>query len=181
MNGESDQKSARNKSDVKFNFLSGVCSQILCIFNHYRFISIPKKSTKNSKKLKISKTVNFTKKVHRTKKMQNLISHQTCSIKFPVSSIIFLILQQIRFLGGHLGLGHTATRGQVHLCEASFGKPHTNTYHHANCQKLFMLCRIVMSFLVFAPSYGGMGAWHCASPTYYGIDIDTGFFFVEHV
>ena len=39
VNGESDKKNVTNKKDAKFNFLSGVCYQIECIFNHYSFIT----------------------------------------------------------------------------------------------------------------------------------------------
>ena len=45
LNGESDQKCARNKRDVEFHFLYGMCHQIECIYNHYHFIPIPKKDT----------------------------------------------------------------------------------------------------------------------------------------
>ena len=50
-NGKSNQKSVTNKKDGQFNLLSGVCHQILCIFNHYGFITISKKY---NKKLDIS-------------------------------------------------------------------------------------------------------------------------------
>ena len=69
VNGVSDQKSARNKRDVEFNFLYfvktrfNVSSTIIVLFQ------FPQKSTKHKKKVKISKTANLTKKVHRTKKM----------------------------------------------------------------------------------------------------------------
>ena len=68
VNGVSDQKSARNKRDVEFNFLHfvknrfSVSSTILVLFQ------FQKNNTKNSKKFKILKTVHFTKKVPRTKK-----------------------------------------------------------------------------------------------------------------
>ena len=48
INGESNKKSVKNKSDGKFNFLYGMCCQIWCIYNQYRFIAIPLKNVKNS-------------------------------------------------------------------------------------------------------------------------------------
>ena len=50
VNGESDQKSVTNKRDAKFNFLTGTCYQIQCIFNHYRVITIPKIKLRKLKK-----------------------------------------------------------------------------------------------------------------------------------
>ena len=52
-NGESYQKSATNKRDRKFNILSEICHQIECIFNHYSYITIPKKQTQKLKNLNI--------------------------------------------------------------------------------------------------------------------------------
>ena len=105
------------------------------------YFNSKKKSTKNSKKLKISKTVNFTKKVHGTKKMQNLISHQTCSIKFSVSSTILLILQKIRFLGGHLVNSNMAATGICANANIDFLSPQTipfpKIYSFANLQIFF--------------------------------------------
>ena len=43
VNGESYEKSARNKREVKFNFLTEIFHQIYCISNHYSSIAIPKK------------------------------------------------------------------------------------------------------------------------------------------
>ena len=94
MNGESDQKSARNKSDVKFNFLSEVCSQILCIFNHYRFISIPKKKYHKFKKAQNLENGEFYEKSAQNKKDVEFDFTSNIYIKFPVPSTILLILQK---------------------------------------------------------------------------------------
>ena len=69
VNGVSDQKSARNKRDVEFNFLDFVKTRFNISPTIIVLFQFQKISTKNSKKFKISKTMDFTKKMHRTKKM----------------------------------------------------------------------------------------------------------------
>ena len=69
VNGVSDEKRAKDKRDVEFNFLYfiktrfNVSSIIIVLFQ------LKKIKIKTIKKLKISKTVNLMTKVHRTKKM----------------------------------------------------------------------------------------------------------------
>ena len=69
VNGESDQKSATSKKDAEFNFLSGVCHQIQCIFNQKSVIPILKKVTEKLKKPHYLKNGYIYQKMHGTKKM----------------------------------------------------------------------------------------------------------------
>ena len=62
VNGESDTKSARNKRDVKSNYLSDKYHQILCISNHYSYITISKKYTQKTKKSQYLKSGRFYQK-----------------------------------------------------------------------------------------------------------------------